>query len=347
MTGRVLINARVAKRATITGVERWTLELTPRLRALAPGHYPVAHPPPVASSRTLGHAWEQLVLPAAALHHRARLIFSPANLAPVAWPRNVLLIHDAAPFRMPDAYSRGYLALHHRLGAASARRALQVVTVSDFSKRELVELLGLDPAHVRVIRGGVGTQFSPQAADDSERVRAKLGLSRPYALTIGTADARKNLEALDRAAARLNQAGVEVVRAGDARPQFASTGPVAGVRSLGYIAEPDLPGLYAGARAFVLPSRYEGLGLPCLEAMACGVPVVAADRGALPETCGDAALLVDPDDGEAIARALETALDDQTTRDRLRASGLRRAAEFSWDRAAAELHALLSALAQL
>ena len=112
------------------------------------------------------------------------------------------------------------------------------------------------------------------------------------------------------------------MRAGDARPYFASTGPVAGVRSLGYVAEPDLPGLYAGARAFVLPSRYEGLGLPCLEAMACGMPVVAADRGALPETCGDAALLVDPDDGEAIARALETALDDQTTRDRLRASGL-------------------------
>jgi alpha-1,3-rhamnosyl/mannosyltransferase len=119
---------------------------------------------------------------------------------------------------------------------------------------------------------------------------------------------------------------------------------VAGVRSLGYIAESDLPGLYAGAGAFVLPSRYEGLGLPCLEAMACGVPVVAADRGALPETCGNAALLVDPDDGEAVAFALETVLDDETTRDRLRATGRHRAAEFSWDRAAAELHALLSEL---
>ena len=345
MTSRVLINARVAKRATITGVERWTLEVTPRLRALAPGRYPVAHPPPVASSRTLGHAWEQLVLPAAALHRRARLIFSPANLAPVAWPRNVVLIHDAAPFRMPDAYSRGYLAVHHRLGAASARRALAVVTVSEFSKRELVELLGLDPAHIRVIRGGVGAQFSLQAGADGARVRAKLGLYRPYVLTIGTADARKNLGALDQAAARLSRAGVEVVRAGDARPQFASTGWVAGVRSLGYIAEPDLPGLYAGASAFVLPSRYEGLGLPCLEAMACGVPVVAADRGALPETCGDAALLIDPDDGEAVACALETVLTDRTTRDRLRASGRQRAAEFNWDRTAAELHALLSGLA--
>ena len=100
MTGRVLINARVAKRATITGVERWTLELIPRLRALAPERYAVAHPPPGASSRTLGHAWEQLVLPGRRpCTTRARLIFSPANLAPVAWPRNVLLIHDAAPLR--------------------------------------------------------------------------------------------------------------------------------------------------------------------------------------------------------------------------------------------------------
>ena len=344
MTGRVLINARVAKRPTITGVERWTLELTPRLRALAPGHYPVAQPPRRAASRTLGHAWEQLLLPAAAVRARAGLIFSPANLAPLAWPRNVVLVHDAATFRMPDAYSRSYLALHHRLGVASARRALQVVTVSEFSKRELVELLELDPVRVRVVRGGVGAQFSPSAAGDGERVRARFGLSRPYVLTIGTADARKNLGALDTAAARLSRAGVEMVRAGDDRPQFAPAGAVAGVRSLGYVAEADLPGLYAGARAFVLPSRYEGLGLPCLESMACGVPVVAADRGALPETCGEAALLVDPDDREAVARALETAVGDEPTRERLRAHGLQRAAEFSWDRAAEQLHALLCEL---
>ena len=97
------------------------------------------------------------------------------------------------------------------------------------------------------------------------------------------------------------------MRAGDARPYFAAPRRSAGIRSLGYVDDADLPGLYAGARAFVLPSRYEGFGLTCLEAMACGVPVVAADRAALPETCGGAALLVDPDDPDALADAVHRA----------------------------------------
>ena len=117
------------------------------------------------------------------------------------------------------------------------------------------------------------------------------------------------------------------------------------MRSLGYVDDADLPGLYAGARAFVLPSRYEGFGLTCLEAMACGTPVVAADRAALPETCGDAALLVDPDDGAALTRAVRIAATDPAAREALRAAGLRRAAQFSWDRTAARVDALLTELA--
>ena len=123
-------------------------------------------------------------------------------------------------------------------------------------------------------------------------------------LTIATDDRRKNVEKLAPVAAALASDGIELVWAGDRRPYFAAAAEAAGVRSLGYVDDADLPGLYAGARAFVLPSRYEGFGLTCLEAMACGTPVVAADRAALPETCGDAALLVDPDDGEALTRAV-------------------------------------------
>jgi glycosyltransferase involved in cell wall biosynthesis len=303
----------------------------------------VAQPPPRARRRALAQAWEQIALPAEAARIGAALVFSPANLAPLAWPRNVLVMHDAAVLREPQAYSRAYRAWHARVGVACARRALSVVTVSEFSRRELIELAGLQPARLTVIPGGVDARFAPGA--DPAPVAARLGLSRPYVLTIATDDRRKNLEKLAPVAAALAREGLELVWAGDRRPYFAAAAEAAGVRSLGYVADAQLPGLYAGARAFVLASRYEGFGLTCLEAMACGTPVVAADRAALPETCGDAALLVDPDDGEALAAAVLGAATDAAVRADLRERGLARAAQFSWDRTAARVDGLLSGLA--
>jgi glycosyltransferase involved in cell wall biosynthesis len=131
---------------------------------------------------------------------------------------------------------------------------------------------------------------------------------------------------------------MELVAAGGDRPQFRDDGGASAVRSLGHVPDDELPGLYAGAQCFVLPSLYEGFGLPCLEAMACGTPVVASSAGALAETCGDAALLVDPNDQAAIADAVQRAIGDE----HLRAAGLERAAQFSWDRTAREVDALLS-----
>ena len=230
-------------------------------------------------------------------------------------------------------------------GWRPARRALGVITVSEFSRRELIDLAGLEPARLTVIPGGVDARFDP-AADPAPAAR-RLGLQRPYVLTIATDDRRKNVEKLAPAARALAREGIELVWAGDRRPYFATAAAAAGVRSLGYVDDADLPGLYAGARAFVLPSRYEGFGLTCLEAMACGTPVVAANRAALPETCGDAALLVDPDDGDALTRAVLIAAGDGATREALRSAGLRRAAQFSWDRTAERVDALLSQLAGL
>lgn len=317
--------------------------MTARLPALAPGRYVVARPSARARGRLPAQLWEQLALPVQAAQLRASLIFSAANLAPVAWPRNVLVLHDAAVLRRPDAYSRAYRLWHSRIGLAAARRAQAVITVSEFSRRELVELAGLEADRLTVIPGGVGPRFT--ATVDPGQARDRLGLDHPYVLTIATADSRKNLGALGPAAAALRLLGIELVWAGDARPYFAASGAPAGLRRLGYVEERDLPGLYAGALAFVLPSRYEGFGLTCLEAMSCGTPVVAADRGALPETCGDAALLVDPDDPDAVAAAVVRAATDKRTRSGLRAAGLRRAQDFSWDRTAAEVDALLRRLA--
>ena len=299
-------------------------------------------PPSVATGRLRGQAWEQLVLPSNAARARASLIFSPANLAPVAWPRNVVLVHDAAVLREPGSYSRAYAAWHRSVGVAAARRATRVLTVSAFARRELIELLGLESDRVVVISGGVGERFTTNA--DREQATAALGLGRPYVLTVSTADRRKNLAVLDETARQLRDMAVDLVWAGDERSYFATERGLVGARRVGYVPDEHLPGLYAGALAFVLPSRYEGLGLPCLEAMACGTPVVAANTGALPETCGDAALLVEVDDRAAFASAVVAAISDSLLRERLIADGRERASRFTWDRAAAETNALLLTL---
>jgi len=334
----VAINARAAVRREIGGVERVAREMARRLPELRPDRYRVIRPPAALAHRA-GHAWEQLALPVRA--RGAELIYSPANLAPLASARNVVVIHDLAPLRHPEWYGSAYVRWQRLALPRIARRARRVITVSEFSRGELVELLGLEHDDVSVVRGGVGEAFSPDA--DPAPARAAHRLDRPYALAVGTRVVRKNLAALERAAGALASAGVELVTAGSGRGYMREESAPA-ARPLGYVVEEQLPGLYAGARALVMPSLYEGFGLPCLEAMASGTPLVAADRAALPETCGNAALLVDPDDAEALAEALIRAATDDALRERLISAGRERAARFTWSRAAQDTDALIGGL---
>jgi glycosyltransferase involved in cell wall biosynthesis len=330
----IAIDARAAARPELGGVERWARELAARLPALRPGAYAVLSPP-AGFAHGAGHAWEQLVLPLRA--RRARALLCPANLAPVAHPRTVVVLHDAAALRHPAWYSPAYAAWQRRVLPLIARRARHVITVSAFSRGELVDLLGIPPERISVVPGGVDPAFSPAA--DAQRARAALGLTRPYVLCVASHTARKNLAALVPAARALD--GVDVVVAGGHRPQFAAEAGLDPLRLLGHVPDALLPGLYAGAEAFALPSLYEGFGLPVLEAMAAGTPVVAASTTALPETCGGAARLVAPD-GEAVRDALGDLLGDAAERERLRAAGLRRAAGFSWDATARAVDAVLN-----
>jgi glycosyltransferase involved in cell wall biosynthesis len=335
MSAPVVINARAAVRAEIGGVERVAREMASRLPELDPARYRVVRPPRALAHRA-GHAWEQVLLPLGAAG--SSLIYSPANLAPVVSRKNAVVIHDVAPLRLPEAFSPGYLAYQRRLLPLLARRARLLLTVSDFSRGELIECLDAPPERVRVVHNGVDDRFSPDS--DPAPARARHGLERPYALAVGTLSGRKNLPALEAAAALLRENGIDLVVAGSGR-HYLRGGAPRGLRLLGYVDETLLPGLYAGASAVAVPSLYEGFGLPCLEAMASGTPVVASNRGALPETCGEAALLIDPEDAPAFADALLAAATDEDLRARLKRDGLERAAGFSWERAAQGTHAAL------
>jgi glycosyltransferase involved in cell wall biosynthesis len=308
------------------------------LPVLRPDRYRVLAPSPRFAHRA-GHAWEQCALPALAA--RAALILSPANLAPVLYPRNAIVIHDAAALRHPEAYSRAYVEYQRRMLPALARRARLLITVSEFSRGELVEMLGVAPEKVTVVPEGVDERFGGATASDE--VAARYALWSPYVLALGTVSQRKNLGVLEQAARALREHGVELVVAGSDRGYL--RGAPTQLRRLGYVAEADLPALYAGAGALAMPSRYEGFGLPCLEAMAAGTPVVAAAAGALPETVADAGVLVDPGAAEGFAAALVDVVTDECRRANLAAAGRRRAARYSWSATAALMDdAIASAL---
>ncbi|MEI2702092.1 MAG: glycosyltransferase family 1 protein [Baekduia sp.] len=335
MDAQVTIDARAAARPELGGVERWAREMTRRLPEIAPDRYRVAMPPEALSHRA-GHLWEQALLPLTA----RGTILCPANAAPLASRRNVVIVHDVAPLRDPSWYSPLYVRWNRLMVPAVARKARRVITVSEFAASEIEELLGVERGRIGVVAGGVDERFSPEA--DPVPVRAALGLcEQPYVLTVGSRTTRKNVAILDHAALVLAERGISLVAAGGGRPQFAGDDVPGTVIHVGAVDDALLPGLYAGAAAFVLPSRYEGFGLTALEALASGLPAVLSDIPALREVCGGAAVYVDPDDAGGFADAICGVIDDGGV---LRAAAPPRAAPFTWDRAARAVDAEIAAL---
>jgi len=277
---------------------------------------------------------------------RPELFLSTIYVTPVL--RGVAVVvtaYDLIPMRFPQFYGHDQPLLPNRL-RRSVERADAIIAISECTKRDYVELLGADPGRIHVVYPGVDGRFGPWI-DGALRdaVLARYRLRPPYLLYVGSLGPHKNVETLVRVFRRLKQArrlphrlvlcgrtkwGLEVV--GAAQDLIAA----GNCTVVDFIPSTDVPALYHGADAFAFLSLYEGFGLPPLEAMACGIPVVVSNAGSLPEVVGDAALQVPPTDEAAIEEALYRVLTDPGLRQELRARGLRRAARFSWRKAASE-----------
>lgn len=292
-------------------------------------------------------AFQQLVLPAAAAALGLDVLHSPSYFLPLVRgrQRHVLSVHDMTSFSHPEVHTRLRRHAVYRAGIEASIRRADIVSVPSASvQREVHRLIpGLLPSRVRVIPYGVGDEFRPSATADAERVRRSLALPAGYVLFVGTIEPRKNLRVLLDAFGRLVAAGrsEHLVLAGrlgwgysDLVARLQEPALESRVHLIGYVASADLPGLYAGARIFVYPSRVEGFGFPPLEAMATGTPVIASDTSSLTENLRGAAALVPTDQPDALTACLGGLLADGDARERLRTEGLRRAAGFRWERTA-------------
>ncbi|HEX7336619.1 MAG TPA: glycosyltransferase family 1 protein [Gemmatimonadales bacterium] len=281
---------------------------------------------------TRGHAWEQLELP---LHARGQLLLNLGNTGPVLMRRQFVTIHDASVFAVPESYSTSFSRYYRLLLPFLGKRALRVLTVSEFSRNELVRWMGIAREKIRVTPGGHEHILAPSA---DRHVLSRHGLgSRPYVLAVGSLSRHKNLDAAAAAMRLLGRHEWDYVLAGPVNQRIfgsAASGPSDLVVHLGYVSEAELRALYEQASCFVYPSRYEGFGLPPLEAMACGCPVVVSRAASLPEVCGDAALYADADEPQQLAAAIRRVMCEEGVAQGLRQKGRERAREWSWNASA-------------
>lgn len=292
-------------------------------------------------SYSLAELWR---LARRARRDRVDLFHAPHYVCPPILPcPAVITIHDLIHLRFPPRRRHPLAPLYARLMLRlAARRATRVITVSDSTRRDLETRLGVSPARIRVVPNGVAAHFQPTPeAARPESGRPGVGLRPPYLLFVGNPLPHKNLTGLLDAFAGLPERLGPLVLAGIPAAMRSAVGAACEARGLtgrvtilGPLPGEAMPGLYRGATALVCPSLWEGFGLPALEAMACGTPVLAADRGALPEVVGDAGLLVDPTNIDALREGLYNLATHETLRVALRAAGLARARKFSWRRAA-------------
>ncbi len=357
---RIGIDARLAG-APRTGIGSYTANLVAALaRAGAPERFTLFTDEPLPAlpglafeSRVLPQKrrllWTFGSLPRACRRERLDLFHGTTNfeVPALAGCPLVATVHDLIPLRFPAAVSRRFRLLFRGLIGRAVRASRRVITVSEFSRREILARWPGAAGKVVVVPNGVDPAFTAAGEPAADRrVRERHGLTGRYLLFVGVFEPRKNVPLLVDAFEILRHAhpgagDLQLALAGgagwrgEAIVDAVRSRGLEGVRLLGYVPDADLPALYRGAALAVVPSQYEGFGLPAIEAMACGAPVLAADAAALPETVGEAGELFEPGDPGLLAARIAALLGAPARLAELRARGIARAAGFTWDRTAA------------
>jgi len=291
----------------------------------------------------LGRRWWSAGLPLSA-RRRGVALFHGTNFEVPLWggAARVLTVHDLSLLVRPETHERRRVRRARLRLPLMARRADAVVTPTEAVRREVIDRLRLSPSRVFAVPEAARDVFRPLAFADTSEARRRLGVGEEFLLAVGTVEPRKNLPALLWAFEEFTRArpdsGLQLVVAGRAgwmgeewRRHLEASPARGGIVVTGYVSDDDLRALYSSCRLFVYPSVYEGFGLPPLEAMSCGAPVVATRAAALTEVTGGAARLVEPASREDLARALFELLEDEAARRDLSTRGLARAALFSWE----------------
>lgn len=305
--------------------------------------------PPISLTENLSKLWfEQISFPRACIDQEVDVAHVPYFASPLRTrSKTVVTIHDLIPLILPAYRGSIPVRLYARLVAAGAKRATAIITDSVSSEHDILDLLNVSPARVHVVYLAVSEMFKP--VRDTQRlsmIRQKYHLGEEYVLYLGGFDQRKNLEILLLAFATLakhSSTEAKLVIAGrlpaqnsaffpDPRPVVERLGLRDKVILAGWVPEEDKPALYSDAALFVFPSLYEGFGLPPLEAMSCGTPVIVSNCSSLPEIVGEGAVLVDAHDVDGLAGAMAELLEDENRRKELAAKGLKQAQLFSWQK---------------
>jgi len=303
------------------------------------------------------YLWTQLRLSLEMLQKPPEVLFVPAHVLPRYAPkRSVVTVHDIGFIRHPELYKPRQVSYHDWSTRDIVRSEAKIITVSEFCKQEIMEAYQVPEHRISVTYLGVDHDtYQPASEERIEMTKNRLRISGPYVLYVGRLEAKKNLVALIEAFKQLKamQRGsgdLQLVLAGLPGQDFqkiqqaiAEAGCADAIHLTGYLSQKDKIALLSGAICYVQPSIYEGFGLPPLEAMACGTPVIVSNSASLPEVCGqENALFFDPKDAQTLYACLESVLNNQELRQRLRANGLAWVKRYRWEKTARETLKILT-----